>query len=811
MSAPAKNLLDIELDDKMRSSYLDYAMSVIVSRALPDARDGLKPVQRRVLYGMLGLGLRNAASYRKSATVVGEVLGKYHPHGDTAVYDALVRMAQDFNMRYPLVEGQGNFGSVDGDAAAAMRYTEVKLTRLAEELLADIEKATVGFADNFDGRYQEPVVLPARLPALLLNGADGIAVGMATKIPPHNLGELVDAITVLVDNPDATVDELIAVLPGPDFPTGGFIMGREGIAQAYGAGNGKITLRAVTSTEQDQRGRTSIIVTELPFQVNKAELIAKISDLVRERKVEGVAALRDESDRTGMRVVIEVKKEATPNVLLQTLFAKTNLQTTFGINMLGLADGAPHTLPLKRSLTLFIEHRKEVIRRRTEFDLAEANDRRHILLGLRIALDNLDKVIAVIRASTTREAATEGLTATFDLSVIQARAILDMPLGRLASLERQRILDELAAVEKLVADLEEILASRTKLLNILKRELRSLKDTFGDERRTRILDAGAKDAPTHIEDLAPRGAAVIALTLGGAVKRIDGTGGRAGGRDPIVAYADADSRDLLLMFSARGQVYGTPLHRLTAVAKRSDPGSAAASLVDLAPGDRIVAVVPLSSSTPRTLVFATKNGEVKRAATEEYAAARGAGIVALRLDDGDELVSVDTADGEGDILLVTRLGKAIRFKQEEVRTTGRPSGGMRGIKLDPGDTLTPAPLVPRFPLVTTFSDTGYARRTPLEEFPLQTRGGGGIRVVRLDGADPRIDGTPGSGARVSAVVFATKGGDFECTVKGVGSGARVEVVDGADIPLDDRTKLGAHIPKLDAPVLAACPSIGSVR
>jgi len=800
MVAQAKNMQEIDLDEKMRSSYLDYAMSVIVRRALPDTRDGLKPVHRRVLYGMAQMGLRQSAPFRKSAAIVGEVLGKYHPHGDSSVYDALVRMAQDFNMRYPLVEGQGNFGSVDGDNPAAMRYTEVRLTRLAEELLADIEKATVPFADNFDGRYQEPTVLPARLPALLLNGSDGIAVGMATNIPPHNLGELVDAITILVDNPDASVEEFLAVMPGPDFPTGGYIMGREGIAHAYGTGNGKIALRAVTSIEKDHKGRQAIIVTELPYQVNKSQLIEKISDLVRERKVEGIAAMRDESDRNGMRIVMEIKNGFQPNTVLNTLLGKTNLQVTFGINMLGLVDGAPQTLPLKRALAVFIDHRKDVIRRRTEFDLDEANDRLHVLQGLKIAIDNLDQVIKVIRASRTREAATEGLVAALDLSVIQARAILDMPLGRLASLEQQKIVDELREVEALVRELESILASKTKLLNILKRELRELKEKYGDERRTRILDAGAKDAPTHIEDLVPRGKTTVALTLGGYVKRLNDSNGsgRNAGRDPIVAYVDAETRDSLLLFSARGQAYGIPVHRIGVVARRGDKGVAAGALVDLPEDDRVVAAVAVSDTPPPFLVLATKGGQIKRSAASEYVGARGTGIAALRLDDGDELVAVDTSDGASDILLSTREGKAIRFKEDEVRATGRVAGGMRGIKLDEGDEVLRGPLVltPKLPLIVTFTDAGYARRTPLDDYPMQGRGGGGVKAMPL--------GVKG-GTAVRAVLFATKGGDFECTV----TGPKVAVVDGAGIPVADRAKLGAHV--TEEPILAVCPSLGSVR
>ncbi|MDB5060050.1 MAG: gyrA, partial [Chloroflexi bacterium] len=570
--ALALSVLDIDLDAKMREAYVDYAMSVITSRALPDARDGLKPVQRRVLFGMHELSLRHDTAYKKSARVVGDVLGKYHPHGDTAVYDALVRLAQDFSMRYPLVDGQGNFGSIDGDNAAAMRYTEVRLTELAEELLADLEKNTVPFGDNFDGSMREPTVLPAKVPLFLLNGADGIAVGMATNVPPHNLRELCEAIITLANNPDTPVDELTAALPGPDFPTGGIIVGREGIDRAYATGQGRILLRGVASIEGDGKGREAIAITELPYQVKKSQLIESISDLVREKKLEGIAAMRDESDRSGLRIAIELKRDADPAKVLKTLYQKSNLEITFGINMLGLIDGGPHQIPLKRALNVFIEHRKTVITARTQFDLDEASSRLHVLEGLNKALNALDTVIALIRAAQSTDAALKALVERLGLTPTQARAILDMRLARLSALERKKIVEELRDVQKLVHDLEQILASPRKILDLMIAELRDLQERFGDDRRTRIVD-DAQDVPMSIEDLVPNQTTVVALGNDGTLKRLDQFGGRASAKETPRQYISCNVRDMLLLFTARGACHGLPVHRISSVARRSDRGT----------------------------------------------------------------------------------------------------------------------------------------------------------------------------------------------------------------------------------------------
>jgi DNA gyrase subunit A len=663
--APALSIVDIDLDQKMREAYVDYAMSVITARALPDVRDGLKPVQRRVLYGMYELGLRHDSAYKKSARVVGDVLGKYHPHGDAAVYDALVRLAQDFSVRYPLVDGQGNFGSVDGDNPAAMRYTEVRLTELAEELLADLEKNTVPFGDNFDGSMREPDVLPGKVPLFLLNGADGIAVGMATNVPPHNLRELCDAIIMLANDPEVSVEDLAATLPGPDFPTGGIIVGREGIDRAYATGQGRITLRGAASIEGDGKGRQTIAITELPYQVKKSQLIETISELVRERKLEGIAALRDESDRSGMRIAIDLKRDAEASKVLKILYQKSNLEVTFGINMLGLVEGRPQQLSLKRSLNLFIEHRKSVITARTQFDLDEASGRLHVLEGLNKALGALDTVIALIRAAQSTDAAQKALVEKLNLTPTQARAILDMRLARLAALERKKIAEELREVQRQVRDLEAILASPRRILDLMIGELRDLQARFGDDRRTHIVEDAAT-VPTSIEDLVPNQQTVIALGDDGTVKRLDQFGGRGSARETPRHYVTCNVRDLLLLFTAQGSCFGIPVHRIGAVARRSERGVAIASLVDLAVGDQVVAIVPASQDLLPFLVFATAQGQVKRTASGEFLSARAAPMQALRLDEGDTLVSVEPAPEAAELLLHTKQGKAIRFSSLDV-------------------------------------------------------------------------------------------------------------------------------------------------
>jgi DNA gyrase subunit A len=776
--APALSVLEIDLDVKMREAYVDYAMSVITARALPDVRDGLKPVQRRVLYGMYELGMRHDASYKKSARVVGDVLGKYHPHGDTAVYDALVRLAQDFSMRYPLVDGQGNFGSIDGDNPAAMRYTEVRLTALAEELLSDLEKNTVTFGDNFDGSMREPTVLPGKVPLFMLNGADGIAVGMATNVPPHNIRELTDAIMMLASNPDTAVDALMAVLPGPDFPTGGIIVGREGIDRAYATGQGRIVLRGAASIEGDGKGRQSIAITELPYQVKKSQLIESISELVREKKLDGIAAMRDESDRSGMRIAIDLKRDADPAKILKILYQKSNLEITFGINMLGLIDGGPHQIPLKRALNVFIEHRKAVITARTQFDLDEASSRLHVLEGLNKALNALDRVIALIRAAQSTDAALKALVDQLGLTPTQARAILDMRLARLSALERKKIIEELRAVQALVRQLEEILGSPRKILDLMIGELRDIRERFGDERRTRILD-NASDAPTSIEDLVPNQTTIVAIGDDGSIKRLDQFGGRASARETARQYVSCNVRDMLLLFTASGACHGVPVHKIGAVARRSERGAAIASLVDLARDDQVVSAVPAGPDVAPFLIFVTEQGQVKRTSTSEYTHARNTPIASINLEDGDQLVTVEPAGHGAELLLHTVQGKAIRFAGEDIRATKRVAGGVRGIKLDAGDSVLASPAVARAATVVVLTRLGVARRTPLAEYPLQGRDGAGVRSIRL---------TEKTGPVVAAFCV-----DERASLEGLDGAGRAIVLETRDIPLVDRGRGGQTV------------------
>jgi len=773
--APAQTVLDIDLDAKMRESYVDYAMSVITSRALPDARDGLKPVQRRVLYGMYELGLKHDSSYKKSARVVGDVLGKYHPHGDTAVYDALVRLAQDFSMRYPLVDGQGNFGSIDGDNPAAMRYTEVRLTELAEEVLSDLEKNTVTFGDNFDGSLREPLVLPGKVPLFLLNGADGIAVGMATNVPPHNLRELCEAIVTLAYNPAMPVDALTSVLPGPDFPTGGIVVGREGIDRAYATGQGRIVLRGVASIEGDGRGKQAIAITELPYQVKKSQLIESISELVRERKLDGIAAMRDESDRSGMRIAIELKRDADPAKVLKVLYQKSNLEITFGINMLGLIDGGPHQIPLKRALNVFIEHRKSVITARTQFDLDEAASRLHVLEGLDKALNALDIVIALIRSAQSTDAALKALMERLGLTTVQARAILDMRLARLSQLERKKIVEELREVQKLVRTLETILASPRKILDLMVEELRGLQQRFGDERRTRIIDDAA-DVPTSIEDLVPNQTTVVALGDDGTLKRLDQFGGRASARETPRLYVTCNVRDILLLFTAQGACHGLPVHRIGTVARRSDRGTAIASLVDLAAGDAVVSALSIGTNPPPFLIFTTALGVVKRTATSEYVHARSAPIGALNLEAGDRLASAEPATEMEELLLHTVQGQAIRFNAEEIRATKRVAGGVRGIKLGAGDSVLPGAVVARATTVLILTACGVGRRAPLSDYPLQGRDGTGVRSLRV---------TEKTGPVVAAFRH-----DDKASLEAVDGAGRALVLEARDVPLQNRDRAG---------------------
>lgn len=736
------------ITEEMRSAYLDYAMSVIVSRALPDARDGLKPVQTRILYGMWDAGIRANQPFKKSARVVGEVLSKMHPHGDSAVYDALVRLAQPWNMRYPLIEGQGNFGSIDGDPPAAMRYTEARLTPIAEEMLADIEKNTVDFRDNFDGQFREPVVLPARIPNLLLNGAAGIAVGMATNIPPHNLNEVCDAIAYLIDNPEATVEDLVKILPGPDFPTAGMILGTEGIMNAYSTGRGHIVIRAKAHIEEAARGAFHIVVTELPYQVNKARLQERIAELARDRKIEGIRDVRDESDRSGMRLVIILKQDAQPKKVLNALYKHTQMQTTFGVNMLALVEGGrqPRLLTLKRLLQEYIDHRREVIRRRTEFDLDKARARAHILEGLKIALDNLDAVITTIRNSRSRDNARTNLMNGFALSEAQANAILDMQLGRLAALERQRIEEEYRDVIQLIGELEDILANPRKILHLIKQDLADLKAKYGDARRTRIIPEA--NGEVSDEDLIPDVKVLITLTDRGYVKRqspdiyrTQRRGGR-GIRGAVTREQDvvrhilaANTMDDLLFFTDRGKVYQIKAHELPD-ASRTAKGLPLVNLISLEPGEQVTSVLAVPDfEKAEYLIMATMRGKVKRTSIKEYSQVRSNGLIAIGLEEGDELGWVAMTQGHEDVLLTTARGQTIRFRQEEVRPMGRPATGVIGIALAEGDRVVSMDLARENAALLVVTANGYGKRTSLEEYPVKGRATGGVITIRLRPGD----------------------------------------------------------------------------
>ncbi|HET9224559.1 MAG TPA: DNA gyrase subunit A [Roseiflexaceae bacterium] len=734
----------ISINDEMRTAYLDYAMSVIVSRALPDARDGLKPVHVRILYGMWDMGIRHNQSYKKSARIVGDVLGKMHPHGDVAVYDALARLAQPWNMRYPLIDGQGNFGSVDGDPPAAMRYTEARLSAIAEELLFDIDKNTVDFRDNFDGSFREPTVLPARLPNLLLNGAAGIAVGMATNIPPHNLGELCDAIVLLIDNPDATVEDLIKVLPGPDFPTAGLILGAEGIMNAYSTGKGHITLRAKAHIEEAARGAYNIIVTELPYQVNKARLQERMAELAKERKIEGIRDVRDESDRSGMRLVVILKQEAQPKKVLNALYKHTQMQTTFGINLLALVENGiqPRTLTLKRALQEYIEHRREVIRRRTEFDLEKARARAHILEGLKIALDNLDEVIRTIRESRNAESARNHLMRNFKLTEIQAQAILEMQLRRLAALERKKIEDEYKEVIKLIAELEDILANPRKVLHLIKEDLKYLKEKYGDARRTRIIPDA--DGEVSDEDLIPDVKVLVTLTERGYIKRLQADTYRTqrrGGRgikgmvtreqDVVRHILTCMTMDDLLFFTDRGKVYQLKAHEVPD-AGRTAKGLPLVNLISLEPGEQVTSILSVPDfDEAEYLIMATVRGKIKRTVLKEYSQVRSNGLIAIGLEDGDLLGWVAMTHGHEDVLMTTARGQTIRFRQDQVRPMGRPASGVIGINVDAKDRVVGMDLVQNGAALLVVTANGVGKRTLVEEYPTKGRATGGVITIKL--------------------------------------------------------------------------------
>ena len=734
----------VDIDHQMRSAYLDYAMSVIVARALPDARDGLKPVHRRILYAMQDMGIRSNTPYKKSARIVGEVLGKYHPHGDMAVYDAMARMAQDFSMRYPLIDGQGNFGSVDGDAPAAMRYTEARLGRMAEELLADIDKDTVDFVDNFDGSLQEPTVLPARLPNLLLNGSAGIAVGMATNIPPHNLRELAAALDYLIEHfdhaDDVSVEELMERLPGPDFPTGGLIVGREGILQAYSTGRGRLVMRGVAHIEEIKGGRYAIIITEIPYQVNKASLVERIADLVRDGRIDAITDLRDESDRRGMSIVVELKRGAQPRKVLNQLYKYTPLQSTFGVQMLALVDGEPRVLSLRRALQIYVEHRQQVITRRSQFELQKARARAHILEGLLIALANLDEVIATIRQSPDADAAKERLISRFKLSELQAQAILDMQLRRLAALERQKIEAEHKETLERISYLEDLLAHPRKILGVIQDDLKELAEKYGDERRTHIVVEEKEDFSE--EDLVPDEAALISITQRGYIKRLAATTFRAqtrGGRgvsgqsmreeDEVLMMIPARTLHTLLFFSDRGKVYSEKVYQIPD-AGRVDRGIPIVNVLALEPGERVTAAVAVPDfGRAEYLTMATLKGRVKRVALSEFASVRPSGLIAITLEKGDELGWARLTHGKDDLVLVTTLGQALRFSEEDIRPMGRPAAGVTGIRLRAGDQVAGMEVVEQGGYLLVVTERGYGKRTPLADYPARGRATGGVATI----------------------------------------------------------------------------------
>ena len=736
------NVKTVSIVDEMTGAYLDYSMSVIVSRALPDVRDGLKPVHRRVLYAMDQMGLQSTKSFRKCAGTVGEVLKSYHPHGDVAVYDTLVRMAQPWSMRYPLVLGQGNFGSQDDDPPAAMRYTEAKLAAIADELLRDLDKDTVDFKPNYDNQTEEPTVMPARLPNLLLNGSTGIAVGMATNIPPHNLVEVCNGIIYLIDNPDATTEDLSHIVRGPDFPTGGIIQGREGIRNTYANGRGRVVVRARTVLEEAERGRMSIVVTELPYQVNKAELVKKIAEMARDKKIDGISEIRDESDRHGMRMLIELKRDATPESVLNALYKYTAMQSAFNANMLALVDQQPRILTLKAFLQHHINHREVVITRRTRYELKKAEARKHILEGLKIALDNLDTVITTIRQSQSAETALVNLMQQFSLSEEQGKAILDMRLARLAALERGKVEEELRDVLKHIDYYNMLLADINEIRKLIKADLVELKEKYGDERRTDIVEGEAGEFKD--EDLIRNDEVVVTLTEKGYIKRLPSNTYRAqrrGGRgitgmvtredDTVRHLLVAHNHDALLFFTDRGRVFRLRVFELPDVS-RTAKGEHIINLISIEQRERVTAMVYVPKGVSRDfMIVATKKGEVKKTAMDEFEVVRRSGLIAMNLEDDDELIGAKLAHADDDVLLISAKGKAIRFTVEQLRSASRTSGGVRGIRLAKGDKVVSLNLAPKDSQLLVVNENGYGKRTPIDEYPSQSRGGSGVITSKV--------------------------------------------------------------------------------
>jgi DNA gyrase subunit A len=757
----------VPIEEEMRKSYLDYAMSVIVGRALPDIRDGLKPVHRRVLFAMHELGLNWNRAYKKSARVVGEVLGKYHPHGDAPVYEALVRMVQEFSLRYPLVDGQGNFGSIDGDPPAAMRYTETRLAKIAHELLADIDKETVDFTPNFDESLQEPVVLPTKVPNLLVNGSSGIAVGMATNIPPHNLREVVDGLVRVIDDPEVSIDELIKLIPGPDFPTRGYIYGRGGIREAYTTGRGIITLRAKAHVEKMRGGREAIIVTELPYQVNKASLMEKIGELVRDKRIEGISERRDESSREGIRIVLELGRGEMAQIVINQLYKHTQMQTTFGVIMLALVGRRPQVVNLKQMLQEFIAFRREVVTRRTQYDLARAEERAHILEGLRKAVDQLDLVIRLIRQAESPDAAKDALMRQLDLSEIQAKAILDMRLQRLTQLERHKIVEEHEQTLALIADLKGILASEARLLGIIKAELAALREEFGDERRTEIL---AETTDLTIEDLLADEDMVVTITRSGYIKRTHVEAYRSqkrGGKgvtgmetkeeDIVEDLFVASTHSFLLFFTNKGKVHWLKVHEIPEGGRQAK-GKAMANVLSLAENERVATCVPVRDfESGGYVLFATKQGKVKKTELSAFSHPRAGGIQAITLEDGDEVMGARRTDGQREVLLSTKQGMIIRFPEDEVRPMGRTAAGVRGIDVDEGDQVIAAETLKEGVTILTVTERGYGKRTPLDEYRLQGRAGKGIIDIKTAGRNGTVVGMLQVREGDDILVVTTKG------------------------------------------------------
>ncbi|MDX9872537.1 MAG: DNA gyrase subunit A [Clostridia bacterium] len=734
-------IVPIRIDDEMKKSYIDYAMSVIIGRALPDVRDGLKPVHRRILYSMHESGMGPDKPHKKSARVVGDVLGRYHPHGDSSVYDAMVRLAQNFSIRYPMIDGHGNFGSIDGDSAAAMRYTEVRMSRIALEMLRNIEKDTVDFIPNYDDSMEEPQVLPARIPNLLVNGSSGIAVGMATNIPPHNLQEVIDGVVTLIDKPDAEIGDLMQVIKGPDYPTGGIIMGQEGIRQAYRTGRGSIVTRGVTQVETLNNGKLRILITELPYMVNKAKLIEKIAELVRDKRIDGITDLRDESDRSGMRVVIELRRDVNAQVILNQLYKQTQLQESFGVIMLALVGGEPKVLNLKEVLLHYLEHQKDIVVRRTRYDLKKAEERLHIVEGLKIAIDNIDEVVKIIRQSRDVERSKNNLMERFGLSDKQAQAIVDMRLGKLSGLEREKLDEEYNELIAQIAYFRNILADEKMVLRIIKEELTAIGEKFGDKRRTQI--SGTYE-DLEVEDLIAEEDVVIAITHNGYIKRQPISAYRSqkrGGRgvtamttkeeDFVEQLFITTTHNYLLFFTNRGKAYRLKAYEIPE-AGRTAKGTAIVNLLSLTGEDKITGVIPVREFVEgQFLLTATKGGIVKKTSLKEYDTSRKDGIIALTLDEGDELVGVKLTEGNDDIFLVTQQGMAIRFSEKDVRSMGRAARGVKGINLSPKDKVVGMDVARPDASMLIVTETGFSKRTPLKEFRAQTRGGKGVIGMRI--------------------------------------------------------------------------------